>query len=157
MNTKEELLKFVSEVNDGIIFIDQKGEFTFFNEGWLELIQYSKVELENKKIVDFIHPLDQEQFNELIKSLLINEELDLFVLRVVTKHKAVRFVQFYVKGVYEGDNYIGARFIASDVTIREFSRRYFSNVFSGSRCAQNSFSLSALSSSGSAREWPRKR
>ena len=124
MNTKEELLKFVSEVNDGIIFIDQKGEFTFFNEGWLELIQYSKVELENKKIVDFIHPLDQEQFNELIKSLLINEELDLFVLRVVTKHKAVRFVQFYVKGVYEGDNYIGARFIASDVTIREFSRRY---------------------------------
>ena len=124
MNTKEELLKFVSEVNDGIIFIDQNCEFTFFNDGWLDLIQYSKDELENRNIVDFIHPADQEHFNELIKALLINEELDLFVLRVVTKYKAVRFVQFYVKGVYEENEYIGARFIASDVTIREFSLRY---------------------------------
>ena len=124
MNTKEELLKFVSEVNDGIIFIDHKCNFTFFNAGWLELIHYSNDELENRNIIDFIHPDDQEQFNELIKALLVNEELDLFVLRIVTKLKAVRFVQFYVKGVYDGDEYVGARFIASDVTIREFSLRY---------------------------------
>ncbi len=124
MNTEEELLKFVSEINDGIIFIDSECCFTFFNAGWLDLIKYSKVELENRNLIDFIHPDDVDKFNELIKALLLNDELDLFVLRVLTKSKAVRFVQLYAKGIYDGDKYVGARFIARDVTVREFSLGY---------------------------------
>ena len=34
MNYQDELVKFVSEIDDGVFFIDANGFFTFSNEGW---------------------------------------------------------------------------------------------------------------------------
>ena len=61
MNHQEELIKFVSEIEDGIFFIDHKGYLTFCNEGWESITCFSKSELFSKNWVDLFHEQDLEQ------------------------------------------------------------------------------------------------
>ena len=42
MNYQDELIKFVSEIDDGVFFIDANGFFTFSNEGWKNITFFSE-------------------------------------------------------------------------------------------------------------------
>ena len=42
MNYQDELIKFVSEIDDGVFFIDANGYFTFSNEGWKNITFFQK-------------------------------------------------------------------------------------------------------------------
>ena len=124
MNHQEELIKFVSEIEDGVFFIDQKGFLTFCNEGWEEITCFSKSELFSKNWIDLFHKDDLEQATELSKSLHESKKLDLFVLRIITNNSAVRYVQFFSSAIFKNNKYIGSRFIARDVSLREFSNNF---------------------------------
>ena len=86
MNPKKELLKFISEIDDGIFLIDEDNEFTFFNAGWLELIEYSATEIQNKTLLDILHPQDKKSFLEIIQSLVDKQEVDLIIHQTIHHH-----------------------------------------------------------------------
>ncbi|MBG16641.1 MAG: hypothetical protein CL853_09855 [Crocinitomicaceae bacterium] len=121
MDHQQELLNFVSEIEDGIFFIDQKGVFTFCNQGWEEITSFSKEEIATKNWLDFFHQEDIDKAREIELNFPNAQKIDLFVLRIVTKDFAVRHIQFFVSSIYDNNTYLGARFIARDVSFREFS------------------------------------
>lgn len=121
MNYQDELIKFVSEIDDGVFFIDANGYFTFSNEGWKNITFFSEKELLGKNWLELFHDQDFVHAKEINKNLRKGNQLELFVLRIVTKSYSVRYIQFYASSIYENKKYIGARFIARDVSIREFS------------------------------------
>ena len=124
MNHQQELLNFVSEIEDGIFFLDQNGLFTFCNQGWEEITKFSKNEILTKNWIDFFHEKDVSKAKEIEVNFPSSNQIDLFVLRIITKNQAVRYIQFFVSSIYEKETYLGARFIARDVSYREFSNRF---------------------------------
>lgn len=124
MNHQEELVKFVSEIEDGVFFIDQKGYLTFCNEGWENITCFSKSELFSKNWVDLFHDEDLEQAKEMSKNLPKSKNIDLFVLRIIANNSAVRHVQFFASSIFKNNKYIGSRFIARNVSLREFSNSF---------------------------------
>ena len=124
MNHQQELLNFVSEIEDGIFFLDQNGLLTFCNQGWEEITKFSKNEILTKNWIDFFHEKDVSKAKEIEVNFPSSNQIDLFVLRIITKNQAVRYIQFFVSSIYEKETYLGARFIARDVSYREFSNRF---------------------------------
>ena len=124
MNHQQELLNFVSEIEDGIFFLDQNGLFTFCNQGWEEITKFSKNEILTNNWIDFFHEKDVSKAKEIEVNFPSSNQIDLFVLRIITKNQAVRYIQFFVSSIYEKETYLGARFIARDVSYREFSNRF---------------------------------
>ena len=124
MDHQKELLNFVSEIEDGVFFIDQKGDFTFCNQGWETITSFSEKEILSKKWLSFFHEQDLDKAREIEINFPKAKQIDLFVLRIITREFAVRYIQFFVSSIYDGNTYLGARFIARDVSFREFSSRF---------------------------------
>ncbi|OLS28176.1 MAG: Sporulation kinase E [Candidatus Heimdallarchaeota archaeon LC_2] len=76
--TNTNLLEFIIDNSPEIIFInDLDGNFIYSNK--LELLGYSKSELENRNLFEFIHPEDQDNIDRALKNIRsgsISEEIE---------------------------------------------------------------------------------
>ncbi len=116
LQESEEKYRLISEnENDLIAILDSKLKYKYVNEGYHEVLGYSKEEMYKSLVIDIIHPNDVKRalksFRKGLKTGMGREEL-----RV--KAKDGKFIWFDVKGKTFTDIYgeINALLISRDIT-----------------------------------------
>lgn len=62
--------RLIDNIKEVIFQIDRSGQLTFINQAWTELTGFSLTESLGTKLVEWIHPDDQEEYQNLCNSLL---------------------------------------------------------------------------------------
>ena len=86
-----------------VVELDSYGNFTFINQQGLDLLSYSKFEIEKKTIHSLIHSKDLDAFKEEFLYLLEGGENKAQEYRIINKKNDVLFMVFYLKRTYSAE------------------------------------------------------
>ena len=113
-----------------VVELTPNGKFTFINQQGLNLLGYSKFEIDKMDIFSIIHPSNIDKFKEEFLYLLEGGENKGQEYRIITKKKETFYMVFYLKRITtnDDDNY-GLRGIIIDITDRkELERKVINTV-----------------------------
>jgi len=89
----------------GVIHIGLDGEFLDVNKAFLQMLGYTKKQLQNKRLRDLTHPDDKNLSKQKLK-LLQNKKVENYIIykRYLTKKGKPVFVKVYVTGIFDENN-----------------------------------------------------
>lgn len=108
-NSKNEMLERFFSLNlDFLCIADMNGNFIKVNAIWENIFGYSTEELEHKKCIDFVHPLDLEATRFAMEKPLNQHEILSFVNRYRSKDNTYRTIEWRSR-TYEDFIYIAGK------------------------------------------------
>ncbi|MBF0262063.1 MAG: PAS domain S-box protein, partial [Magnetococcales bacterium] len=110
----EELDRYFINSLDLLCITDLQGTFRKLNPAWRETLGYPLIELEGRRVLDFVHPDDMAATLEAIGTLTLRLPVINFVNRVLHKNSGSRWIEWHARAV---DDQIHA--VARDITTRK--------------------------------------
>lgn len=91
-----------------LCLINTEGELLKINDAWTRILGYSKAEIENKNLKDFIHPEDFNIVDNSLETLRSGVELISFITRYKHKDGHYALIEWRTNSKLEGFIYISA-------------------------------------------------
>ncbi|GAB0056887.1 Sensor histidine kinase RcsC [Candidatus Magnetaquicoccaceae bacterium FCR-1] len=110
----EELDRYFINSLDLLCIADMQGTFRKLNPAWRETLGYPLIELEGRRVLDFVHPDDMAATLEAIGTLTLRLPVINFVNRFLHKNGGSRWIEWHARAV---DDLIYA--VARDITARK--------------------------------------
>ena len=111
---QQELNNFFDINLDLLCIANTEGDFVKVNKAWVDLLGYSKAELEEMNYLDFVHPDDLESTQNVIDKLKNNEKITKFVNRAKDKKGNYHYLEWTSKA--NGKHFYAT---ARDITVRK--------------------------------------
>jgi PAS domain S-box-containing protein len=127
--SEEEYKYIIDNISEVIFQTDTKGNWTFLNNAWVEIMGYSFEESLNTLFFNYLYPEDVER-NALLFGPLIRKEKENYrhAIRYVAKNGAIKWMQVFAKLLFNDSGELtGTTGTLKDIT-NDMQNQHFSNV-----------------------------
>lgn len=109
-------IKFIELSKNIVCSVDFEGNFVYVNPAFCNLLGYTKDDLEDKRLMDFVHPEDVESTVRAAQGLVENNDLLNFENRYLCKDGSVKYISWNATSA-QNESLIYA--IGNDITERK--------------------------------------
>ncbi len=109
--------------SDLIHFLDCDGNIQLVNPTWLQTLGYLFQEVSGKNICEFIHPPCIEEYIEVRRKALKNQEIVELVTTLLNKDGNEVIVEGQIGGAYDSGNLLHSRGVFRNITFRKLAEK----------------------------------
>ncbi len=117
--TKDELEDYFNSTLDLFCIADIEGNFIKVNREWSKVLGYSIHDLEQRKILEFVHPDDMRRTLEILKKIDTDKTILNFVNRYKSKDRSYKYIEWRAYSPKDKILYATARDITNTKAIEQ--------------------------------------